>query len=106
MYISRRVDIIGPPVWKSIIAPHLSKSELASLRPWQSEHQQRTLSPLHHHTLTPPRYPTVPSHTQNPSDVERDTMPLMSCEISTFATPPHPTPYESPMMRRTLLEGG
>src|SRR5258707_3276808 len=72
MYISRRVDIIGPPVWKSIIAPRLSKSELVSLRPWQSKRQRRTLSPLHHHTLTPPRYPTTPSHTRNPSDVECD----------------------------------
>src|SRR6266436_6624874 len=80
MYISRRVDIIGPPVWKSIIAPHLSKSELASLRPWQSEHQQHTLSPLHRHTLTPPRYPTAPSCTRNPSDVEHD---------STTPAPPH-----------------
>src|SRR5258708_8812814 len=72
MYISRRVDIIGPPVWKSTISPCLSKSELASLRPWQSECQQHTLSPLHHHTLTPPRYLTMPSCTQNPSDVECD----------------------------------
>src|SRR5258708_37348736 len=73
MYISRRVDIIGPPVWKSTISPCLSKSELASLRLWQSECQQCTLSPLHCHTLTPPRYPTMPSCTQNPSDVEHDT---------------------------------
>src|SRR5258708_17668186 len=73
MYISRRVDIIGPPVWKSTISPHLSKSELASLRLWQSKCQQHTLSPLHHHTLTLPRYLTTPSHTQNPSDVEHDT---------------------------------
>src|SRR5258708_38434333 len=72
MYISRRVDIIGPPVWKSTISPHLSKSELASLRLWQSKCQQHTLSPLHHHTLTLPRYLTAPSHTRNPSDVERD----------------------------------
>src|SRR5258708_13872382 len=77
MYISRRVDIIGPPVWKSIIAPRLSKSELVSLRPWQSKRQRRTLSPLHHHTLTPPGYPTAPSHTRNPSDVERDTVFLL-----------------------------
>src|SRR5258707_2598523 len=74
MYISRRVDIIGPPVWKSTISPCLSKSELVSLRPWQSECQRRTLSPLHHHMLTPPRYPTAPSHTRNPSDIERDTI--------------------------------
>src|SRR5258708_37899590 len=74
MYISRREDIIGPPVWKSTISPCLSKSKLASLRPWQSERQQHTLSPLHHHTLTPPRYLTVPSHTQNPSDVEHDNL--------------------------------
>src|SRR5258705_8945716 len=73
MYISRRVDIIGPPVWKSIIAPRLSKSELASLRPWQSECQRCTLSPLHRHMLTPPGYPTAPSCTRNPSDIERDT---------------------------------
>src|SRR5258708_4009391 len=73
MYIRRRVNIIGPPVWKSTISPHLSKSELASLRPWQSEHQQCMLSPLHHHTLTPPGYPTMPSHTQNPSDIKHDT---------------------------------
>src|SRR5258706_11509200 len=72
MYISRRVDIIGPPVWKSIIAPRLSKSELVSLRPWQSKCQRHTLSPLHHHMLTPPGYPTAPSRTQNPSDIERD----------------------------------
>src|SRR5258708_1088769 len=39
MYISRRGDIVGPPVWKSTISPHLSKSELASLRLWQSECQ-------------------------------------------------------------------
>src|SRR5258708_33971034 len=72
MYISRRVDIIGPPVWKSTISPCLSKSELASLRLWQSEHQRCTLSPLHHHTLTLPGNPTVPSRTRNPSDVEHD----------------------------------
>src|SRR5258707_2743583 len=72
MYISRRVDIIGPPVWKSIIAPHLSKSKLASLRPRQSERQQRTLSALHHHTLTPSGYLTAPSCTRNPSDIECD----------------------------------
>src|SRR5258708_3421987 len=72
MYISRRVDIIGPPVWKSTISACLSKSELVSWRLWQSEHQQRMLSPLHHHMLTPPRYLTAPSHTQNPSDIERD----------------------------------
>ena len=72
MYISRRVDIIGPPVWKSTISPCLSKSKLASLRLWQSECQWHTLSPLHHHMLTPPRYLTTLSHTQNPSDVERD----------------------------------
>src|SRR5258708_25767945 len=73
MYISRRVDIIGPPVWKSTISPCLSKSELASLRPWQSKCQRHMLSPLHHHMLTPPGYPTAPSCTWNPSDVERDT---------------------------------
>src|SRR5260221_7395610 len=75
MYISRRVDIIGPPVWKSTISPCLSKSELASLRLWQSEHQQHTLSPLHCHMLTPPGYPTAPSCTQNPSNVECDRDP-------------------------------
>src|SRR5258708_11590177 len=73
MYISRRVDIIGPPVWKSIIAPCLSKSELASLRPWQSERQRHMLSPLHRHMLTLPSHPTAPSCTRNPSDIERDT---------------------------------
>ena len=62
MYISRRGDIIGPPVWKSTISPHLSKSK----------HQWHTLSPLHHHTLTLPGYPTVLSHTWNPSDVKHD----------------------------------
>src|SRR5258708_11244433 len=72
MYISRRVDIIGPPVWKSTSSPHLSKSELASLRPWQSEHQRCMLSPLHHHMLTLPGYPTTPSHTRNPSDIKHD----------------------------------
>src|SRR5258708_36272329 len=78
MYISRRVDIIGPPVWKSIIAPRLSKSELVSLRPWQSERQRHTLSPLHRHTLTPSGYPTTPSRTRNPSNVERDRLPVPS----------------------------
>src|SRR5258708_35978076 len=65
MYISRRGDIVGPPVWKSTISPCLSKSKLASLRLWQSEHQQCTLSPLHHHMLTLPRYLTMLSCTQN-----------------------------------------
>src|SRR5258707_15763320 len=88
MYISRRVDIIGPPVWKSIIAPRLSKSELASLRLWQSERQRCTLSPLHHHTLTPPGYPTAPSCTQNPSDVEHDTCSLRSLCWACDQTPP------------------
>src|SRR5260221_14024993 len=37
---------------------------------------QRTLSPLHRHTLTPPGYPTTPSRTWNPSDIERDTLGL------------------------------
>ena|SRR5260221_7567541 len=31
------------------------------------------LSPLHHHILTLPRYPTTLSHTQNPSNVKCDT---------------------------------
>src|SRR5258705_8768557 len=75
MYISRRGDIVGPPVWKSTISPHLSKSKLVSLRPWQSEHQQHMLSPLHHHTLTLPGYPTTPSHTRNPSNVKHDKLP-------------------------------
>src|SRR6266481_3319800 len=74
MYISRRVDIIGPPVWKSTISPCLSKSELASLRLWQSKCQRRMLSPLHCHMLTPPRYPTAPSCTRNPSDIKHDTI--------------------------------
>src|SRR5258708_15381518 len=82
MYISRRVDIIGPPVWKSTISPCLSKSELASLRLWQSKRQQCMLSPLHHHMLTLPRYPTVPSCTRNPSDVKCDTGCLGRNEIT------------------------
>src|SRR5258707_15192223 len=75
MYISRRGDIVGPPVWKSTISPCLSKSELASLRLWQSECQQCTLSPLHHHTLTPPGYPPAPSRTRIPSNVKHDREP-------------------------------
>src|SRR5258708_2958891 len=86
MYISRRVDIIGPPVWKSIIAPRLSKSELASLRPWQSERQRRTLSPLHHHMLTLPGYPTAPSRTRNPSDVEHDRISRLPHNSHTWLT--------------------
>src|SRR6266436_584105 len=86
MYISRRVDIIGPPVWKSTISPHLSKSELVSLRPWQSEHQQCTLSPLHHHMLTLPRYLTTPYHTQNPSDAECDSISRLPHNCHTWLT--------------------
>src|SRR5258708_6314779 len=86
MYISRRVDIIGPPVWKSTISPCLSKSELASLRPWQSECQRRMLSPLHRHTLTPPRYPTMPSCTWNPSDVEHDSISRLPHNCHTWLT--------------------
>src|SRR5260370_30445312 len=86
MYISRRVDIIGPPVWKSTISPHLSKSELVSLRPWQSEHQRHMLSPLHRHMLTPPRYPTTPSRTQNPSDVKRDSISRLPHDCHTWLT--------------------
>src|SRR5258708_32627157 len=86
MYISRRVDIIGPQVWNSIIAPHLAKSELASLRLWQSECQRRTLSPLHCHMLTPPGYPTVPSRTRNPSDVERDSISRLPHDCHTWLT--------------------
>src|SRR5258708_39217961 len=86
MYISRRVDIIGPPVWKSTISPCLSKSELVSLRLWQSEHQQRMLSPLHHHMLTPPRYLTAPSHTQNPSDIEHDSISRLPHDCHTWLT--------------------
>ena len=73
MYISRRGDIVGPPVWKSTTSPCLSKSKLASLRLWQSEHQWHMLSPLHCHMLTLPGYPTTLSCTRNPSDVKHDT---------------------------------
>src|SRR5258708_7536564 len=86
MYISRRVDIIGPPVWKSTISPCLSKSELASLRPWQSKHQQHMLSPLHCHTLTPPGYLTAPSRTWNPSDVEHDSISRLPHDCHTWLT--------------------
>src|SRR6266436_8697585 len=86
MYISRRVDIIGPPVWKSTISPHLSKSELVSLRLWQSKCQQHTLSPLHCHTLTPPGYLTTLSHTQNPSNVERDSISRLPHDCHTWLT--------------------
>src|SRR5258705_2047214 len=85
MYISRRGDIVGPPVWKSTISLHLSKSELASLRLWQSKHQQHTLSPLHCHMLTLPRYPTALSHTQNPSDIEHDTISSWMLYISSLS---------------------
>src|SRR5260221_3855092 len=86
MYISRRVDIIGPPVWKSTISPCLSKSKLVSLRPWQSERQRHMLSPLHHHMLTPPRYPTAPSCTQNPSDIECDSISRLPHNCHTWLT--------------------
>src|SRR5258707_4737753 len=86
MYISRRVDIIGPPVWKSTISPHLSKSELASLRPWQSEHQQHMLSPLHHHMLTPPGYLTMLSCTWNPSNIECDSISRLPHDCHTWLT--------------------
>src|SRR5258708_26594632 len=89
MYISRRVDIIGPPVWKSTISPHLSKSKLASLRLWQSKCQRHMLSPLLCHMLTPPRYPTTPFHTQNPSDVEHDTIVLLIRRASTLRSSPN-----------------
>src|SRR5258708_21185582 len=86
MYISRRVDIIGPPVWKSTISPHLSKSELVSLRPWQSERQRHMLSPLHCHTLTLPGYLTVPSCTWNPSDVKHDSISRLPHNCHTCLT--------------------
>src|SRR5258708_23481187 len=86
MYISRRVDIIGPPVWKSTISLCLSKSELASLRLWQSERQRCMLSPLHHHMLTPPGYLAAPSHTWNPSNVEHDSISRLPHNCHTWLT--------------------
>src|SRR6266436_7270840 len=84
MYISRRGDILGPPVWKSTISPHLSKSKLVSLRPWQSECQQHMLSPLHHHMLTLPRYLTMLSCTWNPSNVEHDSISRLPHDSNTW----------------------
>src|SRR5258708_23326789 len=86
MYISRRGDIVGPPVWKSTISPCLFKSELASLRLWQSECQKCTLSPLHHHMLTPPGYLTMLSHTRNPSNVECDSISRLPHNCHTWLT--------------------
>src|SRR6266436_4209276 len=46
MYISRRGDTVGPPVWKSNIAPCLlclRSLSTSSVRLWQSEHQQHML---------------------------------------------------------------
>src|SRR5260221_14741552 len=92
MYISRRGDIVGPPVWKSTISPHLSKSK----------HQQHTLSPLHHHMLTLPGYPTALSHTWNPSNIEHDTLCIYcSVHVISFLLR-HPAgiyPLECPFCR-------
>src|SRR5260221_5300999 len=63
-------------MWRIIILP----------TPWQSERQRRTLSPLHHHMLTPPGYPTAPSHTRNPSDVERDSISRLPHDCHTWLT--------------------
>src|SRR5258708_14469274 len=69
MYISRRGDTVGPPVWKSTILHIFLKSEC----------QQHTLRPPHCHMLTPTGYLTVLFHTQYPSDIEHDIMADLEC---------------------------
>src|SRR5258708_11073065 len=76
MYISRRGDTVGPPVWKSTILHVFLKSEC----------QRHMLHPPHCHMLTPTGYPTALFCTQYPSNVERDSISRLPHDCHTWLT--------------------